>query len=217
MEANDVFKYILAQQKSMEKESNETPFLLVNLKEDKAKKLAQTISNESCRKILEFLTQKKEATESEISKELNIPISTAHYNLQHLQKSGLVMVDEYHYSKKGKEVNHYKLANKFIIIAPSEEKESESLLKKLKDILPLGIFAAVAAGGIKLFQFLRPSEKMLSVDTVQESAGIMAARSAPLPPQQSEPNIALWFLLGAASVILFYIVWKLLKERKNSK
>src|SRR3989338_10912894 len=93
-------------------------FLLVSLKEDKAKELAQVISNESCRKILDYLAEKEDATESEISKDLQFPISTVHYNLQHLMKAGIINVDEFHYSEKGKEVNHYKLANKYIIIAP---------------------------------------------------------------------------------------------------
>ena len=34
-------------------------FLLVSLKEDKAKQLAQVISNESCRKILDYLADKE--------------------------------------------------------------------------------------------------------------------------------------------------------------
>ena len=97
----------------------ESSFLLVDLKEDKAKKLAQVISNDSCRKILDYLTHKDKATETEISKDLKLALSTVHYNLKHLNKSGLVIVEEFHYSQKGKEVNHYKLANKFIIIATS--------------------------------------------------------------------------------------------------
>ncbi len=93
-------------------------FLLVSLKEDKAKELAQVISNESCRKILDFLAERQEATETEIAQKMVIPISTVHYNLQQLMKAGIITVDEFHYSEKGREVNHYKLANKYIIIAP---------------------------------------------------------------------------------------------------
>ena len=93
-------------------------FLLVSLKENKAKELAQAIANESCRKILDYLADKEDATETEISSKLNIPISTVHYNLKQLLAGSLVVVDEFHYSEKGKEVNHYKLANKYIIIAP---------------------------------------------------------------------------------------------------
>ena len=88
-------------------------FVLVSLKEEKAKELAQIIANESCRKILDYLAE-KEATESELAEKLNLPISTVHYNLQHLIEGSLVTVEEFHYSEKGKEVNHYKLANKYI-------------------------------------------------------------------------------------------------------
>ena len=61
-------------------------FLLVSLKENKAKKLAEVISNKTCRKMLDYLAEKKHVTESEIAKELKIPISTVHYNLDNLHK-----------------------------------------------------------------------------------------------------------------------------------
>ncbi|MBI3034117.1 hypothetical protein HYY72_03075 [Candidatus Woesearchaeota archaeon] len=53
----------------------ENTFLLLSLEEEKAKKLATVISNEVCRRLLDCLA-KKEATETELSRELNIPIST---------------------------------------------------------------------------------------------------------------------------------------------
>ena len=59
-------------------------FVLVSLKEDKAKELAQVISNESCRKILDYLADKQDATESDLASKLGIPISTVHYNMKHL-------------------------------------------------------------------------------------------------------------------------------------
>ena len=64
-------------------------FVLVSLEENKAKELAQVISSDACRKILDHLSAKK-ATESEIAKELNMPISTVHYNLKNLLQSKLV-------------------------------------------------------------------------------------------------------------------------------
>ena len=139
-----IFKKVLCFFRSMARES----FLLVSLKEDKAKKLAQVISNESCRKILDFLTS-KDATETELAKKLKLPISTVHYNLRHLQDAGLVTAEEFHYSKKGREVNHYKLANKYIIIAP---KTTFGIKEKLKSALPVvlligaGAFAAQLIG-----------------------------------------------------------------------
>lgn len=93
-------------------------FVLVSLKEDKAKELAKVIANESCRRILDYLAENNDATETQLAEKLSFPISTVHYNLKHLLAGGLITADEYHYSEKGKEVNHYKLANKYIIIAP---------------------------------------------------------------------------------------------------
>lgn len=134
-------------------------FLLVSLNESKAKKLAQVISNETARKILEHLAD-KEATESELAEILNLPISTVHYNLQHLREGGLVESDEYHYSEKGKEVNHYKLANKYIIIAP---KTTWGIKEKLKSILPVALVCVIAGGLLSIFSRLFATTTFSSV------------------------------------------------------
>jgi len=110
----------------------EDPFLLVSLEESESKELAKVISNKTSRKILDLLS-KKDATETQIAKDLKLPLSTVHYNLQHLLKANLVKVDEFHYSEKGKEVNHYSLANKLIIIAPKKTSR-ESFMQKLKGL-----------------------------------------------------------------------------------
>jgi DNA-binding transcriptional ArsR family regulator len=122
---------------------------MVSLKEDKARKLTQTLSNDTCRAILEYLSSRKEATETQISKELNIPISTVHYNLKQLSESKLVTADEFHYSEKGKEVIHYKIANKYIIIAPEED---ESLMEKLKSFIPAFVTVAAVSVGLFIYQ-----------------------------------------------------------------
>ena len=92
-------------------------FLLVDLNESKTKKLAETITSDTSRKILNYLAEKEQDTETKIAEQLLLPISTVHYHLQKLQEAGLILVEEFHYSPKGREVNHYKLANKYIIIA----------------------------------------------------------------------------------------------------
>ena len=84
--------------------------ILLSLEDNKINKIANVVSNESCKKILDFLANKEYSTESELAEKLSIPISTVHYNLQQLMDSGLVTVDEFHYSEKGREVNRYKLA-----------------------------------------------------------------------------------------------------------
>lgn len=149
--------------------ADDEKFLLVSLNEQKAKKLAQIISNDTCRKIIDFLAE-KEASESEIAKKLKVPISTVHYNLKHLMKAKLITVDEFHYSKKGKEINHYKLANKYIIIAP---KETSSIKDALRKILPVGIILVVVSAVIQFFSMFL-------------SAGSMATKSMDLAPKTIE-------------------------------
>ncbi len=119
----------------------EEPFLLVSLEEAKAQKLAQVLQNETCTKLLNHLARHKEGTESELAKRLNLPLSTVHYNLKQLVQAKLVVADEYHYSEKGREVLHYKLANKYIIIAPQEDRGG--FIEKLQRLLPA---AAIVAG-----------------------------------------------------------------------
>lgn len=184
----------------------ENTFLLLSLEEEKAKKLATVISNEVCRRLLDCLA-KKEATETELSRELNIPISTIHYNLKQLLESGLVKADEFHYSEKGKEVNHYSIANKYIIIAP---KTTESLANKLKSILP--VFAIVSVAGI-IIQLTTSSMQ----STVVEEAKAPIIYSALLNDSAKyvyvQPDIALWFAIGALFALVVYLSYDILKER----
>lgn len=143
-------------------------FMLVSLKESKAKELAQVITNDSCRKILDFLAEKEDATESLVAEQLKLPISTVHYNLQMLIKSGIVVSEEYHYSSKGKEVNHYKLANQYIIIAP---KSVYGIKEKLRSILPVSILALVGAGLIHYYNSaFSASAKMLRAAPLMQAA-----------------------------------------------
>lgn len=161
-------------------------FLLVSLKEDKAKQLANVISNESCRKILDYLAEKEDATETEIAKDLGLPISTVHYNLQHLMKSGIISVEEFHYSEKGKEVNHYKLANKYIIIAP---KTTYGIKEKLKSILPVSLLALIGAGFIHLYtKYFRPLPGVMRATAPTMEAAVREA--APMMDEAAEGAVA---------------------------
>jgi len=205
----------------------EESFLLVNLKESESKKLAQVISNDTSRKILDFLS-KKSATETEIAKELKVPLSTIHYNLQHLAKAKLVNADEFHYSEKGKEVIHYSLSNKYIIIAP---KPSPKFLDSLKKIIPAVLIVGVAAGAMKLFTiFNRPTfeaakdgARMLAApaaDMMEETVMAGSVQEAVIAEAQvAQPLITntsiLTFVYGALFAIAVYFIvelfWRKLK------
>jgi len=223
-------------------------FLLVSLKEDEAKKLAQVISNDTSRKILDMLANRKDATESEIAKKMKLPLSTVHYNLQALLKARLVQADEFHYSEKGKEVNHYSLANKYVIIAPKDA--PSNLAARLKRILPVALIVGAGALALQLFTMLQTGPELLTkaipmdTDSAAESTrnavaydaikqtGASAVEEteqavAPLVhsaadnmtqvPQrimESEPNLALWFALGALFAIVVFIVIDYIHRRK---
>jgi predicted transcriptional regulator len=201
----------------------EESFLLVNLKEDKSKKLAQVLSNESCRKILEFLTNNKSATETEISEKLNIPLSTVHYNLKQLSKSGLLKADEFHYSKKGREVTHYTLANKYIIIAPSDD---PSFVDKLKKIIPFTFISIIGTGFLYAYQnWFKMATLSSKLSGSYESTDMQIMRSMDFAYEsspeiissvsKSEPNLALWFFLGTLSIILSMLIFEFIKNKKK--
>lgn len=165
-------------------------FVLVSLQEEKAKKLAQVITNDSCRKILDFLAE-KDATESELAEKLLIPISTVHYNLKQLVDGGLVKSEEFHYSEKGKEVNHYKLANKYIIIAP---RSVWGIKEKLKSILPVVLLVGAGAAFLQLFfgklgqmtTVYTSTKQTILRDTIVGGQQAVAPAAAPLLASGSE-------------------------------
>ncbi len=205
-------------------------FLLVDLNEPKTKKLAETITSETSRKILNYLAE-KEDTEQTIAQAMQIPISTVHYHLKKLQEAGLVTVEEFHYSPKGREVNHYKLANKYIIIVPQKLPD---LKEKLKGILPVALIALGVSGIIKLVQdyiqktsvaqeMMKTSAQSLtqeSADSAATEGALMMAQEAanetiPVMTSQplQQPDIALWFLLGSLATILIYIIVVIVRDK----
>ena len=181
------------------------PFLLVSLEENESKALAQVMSNDTARKILDFLSKKESATETDIAKELNIALSTVHYNLQALVKANLVKTEEFHYSEKGKEVNHYSLANKLIIIAPKNTR-TESFKDKLKSILPVGIIALATGAVIQLITKLKFGAAKLmaaapTADYAARGAGGVAdvAQKAVAPAAETAVEEAGNLLMATAS------------------
>ncbi len=198
-------------------------FLLVDLNQPQTKKLAETITSETSRKILNYLTEKDE-TEANLAKELNLPISTVHYHLQKLLEAGLVIVEEFHYSQKGREINHYRLANKYIIISPGK---ISGLKDKLKGILPLALIALGISAILKIFTSTSQKvfaateiagkdagKQMLTVPMKETVSDIAYA----LPPTSSPtPDIAFWFFLGCLVTLSIYVIVVLIKEWRERK
>ncbi len=180
----------------------EEKFLLVSLREDEAKQLAQVISNNTSRRILDYLANVRDCTETDLAKKLGLPLSTVHYNMQALLKAKLVQANEFHYSNRGKEVQHYSLAGKYVIIAPKEA--PQTLRQKLARILTVALLSGSAALAIGFFG----RKKEPAMLRVAESAEMLSA------PAAQEASLALWFLAGALFAILAFVAVDYI-QRKN--
>jgi len=195
-------------------------FLLISLDEQKSKSLAQVLSNDTARKILDYLSKVDHATETDISKVLKVPLSTVHYNLDLLVKSDLVSNEKFTYSEKGKEIIHYSLSNKYVIIAP---KKTELLMEKLKQFLPVVL---ITTGVSLLIKYIWPvltnapiAQKRLmaaSAPLMEESAD-MALKAMPSQPVMQTQEFAVWFLFGSVFALLIYFVWAEIILKKIKK
>lgn len=189
-------------------------YVLMDLKNGKA--IANAIQNETSTKILDYLTTKEDgATESEIAKDLGINLSTAHYNIQQLKKVRLLVADEYHYSKKGKEILHYKLAKKLIIIAPGDTSIWKDLIKK---IIPAVGIVGVASLFIKNFigsTSIPEADMMIKAESARALTAEALADTAVVAsnPVASSPAW-IYFLLGASIVLITFIIMELILRRK---
>jgi len=204
------------------------PFMLVSLNEQKAKKLSHVLSNKTAVKILDFLAG-KDASESDIAKALKIPLSTVHYNMQQLVEAKLVVCEEFHYSSRGKEVNHYTLANKYIIIAPTEE--DESFLQHLKKFLPVGVLLVGVAALVNVLRLRSGGQftaKVLpmAAESAADSAEMLAApmgQSAELAVRAAEPVVQTvpwwnlpavdWVLWGALGMLVIVVLIDFFRKR----
>lgn len=201
----------------------ENTFLLLSLEDEKAKKLSNVIGSGTCRKILDFLAN-RDATETELSTQLDIPISTVDYNLKQLVDAGLVKATEFHYSEKGKEVNHYSLANKYIIIAP---KTTESLANKLKKILPVVAMVAITGYAIQFFSGTGANAVMKTagapmleaaprVADMAQAAGDVAPEAISFAQATgSQWQLAGLFILGGLFALGVYTVYNYILSKKR--
>ncbi|MFH1915703.1 MAG: helix-turn-helix domain-containing protein [Nanoarchaeota archaeon] len=194
-------------------------YVVVNLNEADAKKLSQVLSNKTSKKILDFLSVKK-ATESAIAKDLRIPLSTVHYNLKLLADAHMVVADEYHYSQKGKVVNHYSLANKLVVIAPVQ-KRVLSLKAKLTALVPAVLVSFVGAALLYAASQRSVVQSSIAVDKALEAAPRLMAADAAEAGVSSVVQPGLlemawpWFLIGALLALVIYVGLDFVLNRKR--
>jgi len=118
-------------------------FILMGLDDKNSKAVAEVLGSETCKKILDFLAEVKEASEKDIAEGLGMKLNTAEYNLKKLIKAGFVIKSKnFFWSVKGRKIEVYKLAKKHIII--SNKKPSLSYLKSIIPIIFVALFGLIA-------------------------------------------------------------------------
>jgi predicted transcriptional regulator len=199
----------------------ENHFMLVSLEDSKSKSISEVLGSKTCKKIIGYLSERKEASQQDLSNALNIPMNTLDYNIKKLLDSGFIQKRKnFFWSKKGKKISMYELSNKSIVISP---KKSSS--QKFKSILPAFILTAAATFAVWAYQkisyagqYARENIAIPAADSSQntllkgaEVASSLGTSSNYLSSATSAPNpIWAWFLAGALlTIIIFSIVnWR---------
>ena len=178
--------------------------LVLHVKDAKARRLGHILSKKTSQKIIEYLEEHKSVTEGDLVKALTLPHSTVHYNLKLLSDVGLVQSEEYHYSQKGRVVDHYTLARRLVVLSPF------SLVDDLKAIIPAVLLCVLGAG---LFWWAPWQQETVQDVMTRDAAPKMLAETVE-PVVQSQPNIWLWFMMGALVVALIVLAINLLRRIK---
>lgn len=186
-------------------------FILVSLDQERSKHIANLLSNDTSRKILDCLAE-KEMSETDISNKLNTPISTIHYNVQNLLKSNLIEIMNFMYSEKGNKINLYKVTKKMILIVPKNmELKGLALMTGLSLVASAIIYIATKN---PLTALTMPATQQMAKSAMDESmlSGIAVSESS----QQlisTVPNYALWFMAGSIFAIALYAIINYIKRK----
>ena len=188
--------------------------IYVSLDDLKIKEIAEVITNKTCIKILDYLAD-KEKTVSEISTELKLPINTVDYNIK--------TSEIWFYRKKSfggvlkVKMPSYVVSNKQIIINANRRNNK---LKYLLSFIITGAFSIF----IKIF-----AEKPKFVKTVRDVGQNIITREGSMEQvaKLASENVvqassvtyypffgfSFWFLVGAWSVILLFLI-SIISERR---
>jgi DNA-binding transcriptional ArsR family regulator len=192
-------------------------YLLFSLDDEESRKLGEIISNPTCKKIANFLAE-KEASETDISIELRIPLNTVDYNIKKLLSAGLIEKSKNHFwSVKGKRIETYKVANKLIVISPRKS----NVYSKLKGIVPVALICglltllvswyysssrAIALAGKKITDDISDNAGSFST-AINEAQKSLPELASSLAGNGVASNFWIWFLAGALIAMIAFLVW----------
>jgi len=199
---------------------DEEKFIMVSLDDENSKDLAEVLGNKTCKKIVNYLVDVKEASEKDLSDALEIPINTVEYNLKKLLKSRLIQKRKnFFWSKKGKKIVMYELSNKSIIISPRKK-----ISEKFKSIIPGFILTAVGTFAVYVYEKIQGAAPSYSFvqsvvseraieggDVLLEETSSFVGQGGEIVTKSvqiasSDPNLWLWFLFGALIILMVFSI-----------
>jgi predicted ArsR family transcriptional regulator len=193
-------------------------FIMVSLDDSKSKEISEVLGSKTCKKVIAYLSENKEASQKDLSDNLKIPMNTLDYNMKKLLSSGFIQKRKnFFWSKKGKKIIMYELSNKSVVI--SHKKTSG---EKLKSIIPAVFLTAAGTFAVWTYEKISMASSAFQrttmgtgttnvLDKAAETVSETAGSSAPtLLSQelffQSTPLLWGWFLAGALFVLLVYSI-----------
>lgn len=202
----------------------------VDLDDPRIGKIADVISNKTCKRILSEISEvgTEGLSESEISSKLNIPANTVNYNIKKLEESGLIVrIKGVLWSEKGKRIYKYKVSNRKIVISPKSIHRAGGLIASVLITAGVALGIKVLGIGAGSVQNLQDTAEG-SVLTVEKSFGVASSNSAGIVAERAgeavsvaaniyEPQIWAWFLLGAWIALIIITGWAFFSDRKNER
>jgi DNA-binding transcriptional ArsR family regulator len=180
-------------------------YIAVSLDDEKTREIVDALGNKTGRKILNFLAE-RDASESEIASKLGMNLNTIEYNLKKLIKAGFIeKTKNFLWSRKGKKIEVYRLANKSILISP-----------KKRTVTTVPLIAAGILGIFLLYLFF--GVNFNSFERVQDFAGEKAASAESLTTAPTAVSSSVvypywaWILLGIWIALVGFIIWDLRKR-----
>ena len=180
-------------------------YLLLSLDDKRLKNIAEVFGNKTSGKIIDFLSETKEASEKDISKKLNLPINTVEYNLKKMLQSGIIEESKsFFWSQKGRKIKMYKLSRKSIIISP----KSSRISSEIKQILPIALISGIAAASVKFYfdgqntiqESLQDTSVSFALEKTIETGNLISASE----------YYWIWFLTGSVFSIVLFIILKII-------
>lgn len=174
-------------------------YVMIDLDDPRTARLAEVMSNSTCKKILGFLAH-SELSESELSRSLKVPLNTINYNMKKLVSAGLAEPARSLLSVKGKAVRVYRISHKKIVISPKTLS---------RGVLPALVVAALGSIGLWMFNS-RSSIEYAAFDAGRVAK--IADSGAFYEFLAAAPSSWAWFFIGALIALATLSLWNWFKH-----